>query len=82
VETITNRKKNRIRHIAKVTGRRRRHSRKLFKNRVRLDIAKYSFGNWVCDQWNKFPAAIVSSQGINTFKSMLEKYLRNMGGFK
>jgi len=28
------------------------------------------------------PAAVVSSQGINTFKSKLEKYLRNMGGFK
>jgi len=36
----------------------------------------------VCDQWNKLPAAIISSQCINTFKSNLEKYLRNMGGFK
>jgi len=25
--------------------------------RVPLDIAKYSFGNRACDQWNKFPAA-------------------------
>jgi len=40
----------------------------------------YSFGNRVCDQWNKLPAAVASSQGINTFKSKLEKYLRNMGG--
>jgi len=31
------------------------HSMKLFKKRVRLDIAKYSCGtgNRVCDQWNK-----------------------------
>jgi len=35
------------------------------------DVVKYSFGNRVCDQWNKLPAAIVSSQGINEFKSIL-----------
>jgi len=29
------------------------HSMKLLKKRVRLDIAKYSFGNRVCDQWTK-----------------------------
>jgi len=50
-------------------GRGRGHSMKLFKERVRLDVAKYRFGNRVCDQWNKLPDAIVSSQGINAFKS-------------
>jgi len=54
---------------------------KLFKKRVRLDIAKYSFGDRVCDQWNKLPAAVVSSQGINTFKCKVEKYLRSKEGF-
>jgi len=52
-------------------GRGRRHSVKLFKESIRLDIAKYSFGNRVCDQWNKLPAAIVLSQGMNAFKSNL-----------
>jgi len=47
-------------------GRGRGHSMKLFKKRVRLDIAKYGFGNRVSDQWNKQPAAVVSSQGIGT----------------
>jgi len=56
-------------------GRGRGHSMKLFTKRVWLDIAKYSFGtgNRVCDKWNKLPAAVVSSQSINTFKSKLEK---------
>jgi len=43
------------------------------KKKVRLDVAKYSFGSRVCNQWNKLPTAIVSSQCINTFKSNLEK---------
>jgi len=30
----------------------------------------------------ELPAAILSSQGINTFKSKLEKYMRNIRGFK
>jgi len=55
---------------------------KLFRKRVRLDVAKYSFDNRMCDQWNKLPAAVVSFQGINTFKSKFKKYVRNMGGFK
>jgi len=64
-------------------GRGMRHFEKLSKKRVRLDIVKNRFGNrGVCDQWNKLPAAVVSSQGINTFKSKLEKYLRGMGGFR
>jgi len=60
------------------------HAMEFFKKRVRLDIAKYSFGNRVCDQWNKLPAAVVSSHipHSSTFKSKLEKYQRNMGGIK
>jgi len=45
-------------------GRERELSMKLFKKRVRLYIAKYSFGNRMCDQWNKLPAGVVSSQGL------------------
>jgi len=33
---------------------------KLFKQRVRLDIAKYSFGNKVCDQWIKLAAVFIT----------------------
>jgi len=57
---------------------------KFFKKRVRLDIAKYSLRNRVCDQWNKLPAEIFASLGINTLKSKLEIYiyLRNIREFK
>ena len=37
-----------------VDGATRGHSSKLFKRRVRLDVAKYKFGNRVCDEWNGY----------------------------
>jgi hypothetical protein len=40
-------------------GRGRGYDFKLFKKRVRLDIAKYSFGNRVCTPWNNLPHAVV-----------------------
>ena len=50
-------------------GRRGRgHTYKLFKRRVRLDFAKYSFGNRVWDQWNRLPQEVVSSPSVNTFR--------------
>jgi len=36
-------------------GGRRGHTYDLFITRVRLDIAKFSFGNRVCEQWNHLP---------------------------
>jgi len=35
----------------------RGHTSKLFKTRVRLDVAKFSFGNRICEQWNRLPGA-------------------------
>ena len=61
---------------------RRGHSFKLFKKRVNLDIAKFSFGNRVCTSWNNLTENIVSSQSINIFKGRLDKYLASKGGFK
>jgi len=34
-------------------GRTRGHEWKLFKKQVRFDARKFSFGNRVCDEWNK-----------------------------
>ena len=53
---------------------------KLFKRRVRLDVAKYSFGNRVCDQWNGLPQEVVSSPSVNTFENGLDNHLRTTGG--
>ena len=63
-------------------GRGRGHSFKLFKKRVQLDIAKYSFGNRVCIPWNNLPHAVVAASSVNLFKSGLDNYLRNIRGFK
>ena len=64
------------------TNRGRGHSLKLYKKRVNLDIAKYSFGNRVCASWNKLSEEIVASQDINEFKGRLDEYLGIMGGLK
>ena len=61
---------------------RRGHSFKLYKKRVNLDIAKYSFGNRVCTSWNSLTEDIVTSQSINIFKGRLDKYLGKQGGLK
>ena len=66
----------------KGNGRGREHDFKLFKKRVRLDIAKYSFGNRVCTPWNNLPHAVVAASNVNLFKSRLDNYLSNIRGFK
>jgi len=63
-------------------SRQRGHTCKLFKNRLRLHIAKFSFGNRVCDQWSHLPGEIVSSSSVNILKGRLDNFLRTIGGFK
>ena len=58
----------------------RRHVFKLFKKRVRLDVAKYIFANRVCDRWNRLPEDVVSSPSVNVFKSRLDNYLGKSRG--
>jgi len=61
---------------------RRGHTHKLFKTRVRLDVAKFSFGNRIYEQWNHLPGDVVSSSSVNIFKGRLDNFLRTIGGFK
>ena len=64
-------------------GRRGRgHSLKLFKKRVRLEVAIFSFGNSACTEWNKLSESIVSASSINVFKNRLDDHLRKIRGFK
>lgn len=58
---------------------RRGHSFKLFIKRYRMDISKYSFGNRVCNSWNKLPDDVVSAPSVNVFKNKLDRYLRLNG---
>ena len=39
-----------------------------FKKRVETDIAKYSFGNRVVDDWNRLPNSVVSRGSLGSFK--------------
>jgi len=56
----------------------------MFKIRVRLYIANFSFGNRICEQWNHLPGDVVSSSSVNIFKGRLDRpnYLKTIGGFK
>jgi len=61
---------------------RRGHTCKLFKTRMRLDVAKFSFGNRM-EQWNHLSGDVVSSSSVNIFEGRLDNYLRTIiGGFK
>ena len=58
------------------TGGRRRHSKKLFKKRCRLDIRKYTFSNRVVDKWNSLSDYCVDCTTVNmTFKTHIATHL-------
>lgn len=61
-------------------GGRRGHALKLYKKRFNKDVAKYSFGNRVCTDWNNLPESVVTAQGINSFKTRLDNYIGRMRG--
>ena len=58
----------------------RGHSLKLYKQRVNKDVFKFSFGHRVINEWNKLPEEVVNALGINSFKTKLDKLLRNKWG--
>ena len=48
-------------------SRTRRHKAALVKEQSRLDMRKYSFSQWVINEWNKLPNDWVNS--VNMFKN-------------
>ena len=58
----------------------RGHQFKLYKKRFRLDIAKYNFGNRICDDWNALNEDIVMAENVNMFKNKLDKYIKEKRG--
>jgi hypothetical protein len=58
----------------------RGNSFKLYKKGVKLDVAKYSFGNRVVDSWNKLPDTVVKAETVNAFKGRLDKFLLHTRG--
>jgi len=63
-------------------GRARGHDWKLYKQQVRLDSGKFSFGNRVCDECNRLPTWVGNEESLNKFKGNLDQYLRDNRGFK
>ena len=47
----------------------RGHEFKLFQERFRLDIRKFSFRNRVISSWNDLPNTVVTAPSINSFKN-------------
>ena len=49
-------------------------SLKLYPQRARTQLRKYSFAMRVVKYWNSLPEKIVTSKTLNTFKNRLDKY--------
>jgi len=60
----------------------RGHQYTLFKKRFRTNLGKFSFGNRVVNNWNNLPENVVLAGTINEFKSGIDRFLGNKGGFK
>ena len=58
----------------------RGNSIKLYKKGFRLDVAKYSFGNRVVNDWNLLPDSVIVAQSLNVFKGRVDDFLRNIRG--
>ena len=57
--------------------RTRGHSRKLVKNRCRLDLRKQFFSERVVSTWNGLGEDVVSAGSVNIFKKKLQRELEN-----
>ena len=47
---------------------------------MRLDVGKNTFGNRVCDEWNRLADDVVIASSLVTFKAKLDHHLRNVRG--
>ena len=57
--------------------RTRGHSRKLVKNRCRLDLRKQFFSERVVSTWNGLGEDVVSAGSVNIFKKKLQREVEN-----
>ena len=53
------------------------HKYKLAKFRSRLEIRKHYFSNRVVDAWNALPENVVTAETVNSFKSRLDRFIKN-----
>ena len=52
----------------------RGNTKKLFKNRSRLNIRKYAFPNRVVNIWNSLPEWVVNAENVEKFERKLDKH--------
>ena len=55
----------------------RGHNLKIFKNRTRLNVRKYSFVHRSVDIWNSLPETVVTAKTVNTFKARLDRHWKD-----
>ena len=55
----------------------RGNCKKIFKQRARLDLRKYSFNIRIVKTWNSLPDEVVCAKTLNTFKNRLDKFWEN-----
>jgi len=60
----------------------RGHALKLFKHRVNLDVAKFSFCNRVVIEWNMLPENIAMSKSVNEINGKIDRILASIREFK
>ena len=51
----------------------RGHRKKIFKERARLGIRKYSFCNRVVNNWNSLPDSVVNAESVLEFERKIDK---------
>ena len=56
----------------------RGNSKKLFKQRSRINIRKYSFCNRVVDMWNNLDDWVIESNSVISFEKNLDKFWSNL----
>ena len=56
------------------SNRTRGHSKKLEKQRYRLDVRSSFFSNRVVNLWNDLPESVVNAKTVNSFKNQLDSH--------
>ena len=51
------------------------HKAALVKEQCRLDMRKYSFSQWVRNEWTKLSNDCVNASSMNIFKNRIDGYL-------
>ncbi len=57
----------------------RGHSKKLYKERLKKDVKKYSYRDRAIDKWNAIPEEVVCVKSIHSFKEKYDEVMSKDG---